>query len=220
MKKYLLLPALALLLGFQLQAQSCAFPFAAGTVGSTESCMPTGNYVYNINVSIINDSVVVFTGLWSASQQITAEIDCNTQTFTIAPQFLLVGYDIQGNGSIVSPNVQVRYGVYQMPGHVLVDSCTLLYPMVGLGVAPTAQASLTLYPNPATGQAHIQLQTTAVNTDCTYRICDLQGRVIASGVLDSHLEAQINLNTLVQGMYHVMVQNEDGPLASKVLVVE
>ncbi len=221
MKKHLLLAALVFLLGFQLQAQSCAFAFAVGTVNTSETCTPTGSYTYNINVSATSDSTLAFSGLWSEPQSVSADIDCNTQTFTIPQQPLLTGYDIQGNGSIVGPNVQISYGVYQMPGHTLVDSCTMIYSLPVLAVAPSAQASLTLYPNPATGRAYIHLQAPSATIDaCTYLVYDSQGRAVATGILDSHLEAQINLKTLTKGMYRVMVQSAEGPLASKVLVVQ
>ena len=219
MLRYLILLAPALLLSLHLQAQTCASPFASGTITIVETCNPTGAYTYGMTVTATSDSALQFVGLWLEQQPVSADVDCNTQTFTIPQQFLLTDYDVRGQGSIVPPNIQIVYGVHSTVTNNLVDSCILTYPMVVVAaVSDPKQQQLEVYPNPATDQAHLKLK--AAGTDCSYRLVDLQGRTVAEGILDSQLEAQIDLQALTRGIYRVVVQKDDGQLATKVLVVQ
>ncbi len=222
MKKHILAFAFACLLCLPAFSQTCASPFAAGTVQFTEICTPTGADNYSIIVTATSDSALQVQGLWREQQPLTADVDCNTQTFTIPRQFLLVGYEIQGRGDISGNNVQVFYGVHETTNGNLVDSCAGNYQAVIVGTRAPVQSQLIVYPNPASSQVHIRWTGLLAGTSiCNYRIVDLQGRVIIEGSLDAKMEAKVELKAFSKGIYRVVViASHEGTLTSHVLVVQ
>jgi hypothetical protein len=77
-------------------------------------------------------------------------------------------------------------------------------PVIGSGVgdAPDVVPSWTLAPNPGTGEVRVRL---AGPTDrVQYELCDLQGRVLLTGMLDA--EGTIATASLVPGLYLVRLR--------------
>jgi Secretion system C-terminal sorting domain len=222
MKKLLPFLAFTVLLGLQIHAQTCASPFAPGATVLTEVCTPTGAANYPFSVTATSDSTLEFWRLWSEPMAIAADVDCNTQTFTIARQFLLVGYEIQGQGNISGNFIQVFYGVHETSTGNLVDSCAGYYQAVIVGTRAPVQSQLLVYPNPATSQAYLRWTGQLADAgSCKYLIVDLQGRAVAEGSLDTNLEAKLELKALSKGMYRVVViAHDEGTLTSHVLVVQ
>jgi hypothetical protein len=209
------------LLCFFAHAQTCASPFAAGTVTFNETCTPTGADNYAIIVTATSDSTLQFQGLWREQQAINADVDCNTQTFAIPRQLLLVGYEIQGRGDISGNFVQVFYGMHETSTGNLVDSCAGLYQVVIVGTRTPVQSQLLVYPNPAGTQAHLQWTGVLANdAKCNYRILDMQGRVVDAGGMDANLEANLDLSMLSKGVYRVVAMAGDGTTAHKTLVIQ
>lgn len=98
-------------------------------------------------------------------------------------------YDALGNQRIWD---NVDLGPYE----VLMDN---LYEFDG--------AELRVYPNPSTDVVTIELSDYRVGT--TYELCNLQGKTLVSGVLDSDGKENLNLSGLAPGIYVIKVRTEN-----------
>jgi hypothetical protein len=61
-----------------------------------------------------------------------------------------------------------------------------------------------VYPNPATGTIHVYGIGEGIQT---YRICDMQGRVVVETSTDMQ---ELNVETLKPGLYHLSITSQNG----------
>jgi Secretion system C-terminal sorting domain len=224
MKKIFTLLTLVCLLYLHGSAQNCSGPFATGPAPFTEVCNPSGAAgPYIIVVQATSDSTLSIEGLWEVpTTLLNADVDCNTQTFTIPRQLITSTFEIEGVGTFSPPNINVQYNIYlDTTSTTPIDACSGIYTAALVGVHAPVKAVCALYPNPATAQTRIEIQgMLAGNTPWSYRVLDLQGRVVMHGDLDDQLTATIQVSALAQGVYRVIAQDGAGQRVSKALRVE
>ncbi|XZF14548.1 T9SS type A sorting domain-containing protein [Chitinophagaceae bacterium MMS25-I14] len=70
------------------------------------------------------------------------------------------------------------------------------------------QQTLHIYPNPAGNILHIKCPATTDNTNSSYYITDLSGRIVTNGELRTATDNIINLENLTAGLYLIHVQSQ------------
>ncbi len=203
-------------------SQTCSAPFVENPASLTESCNLSGADAYAISVVAASDSTLAITGFYREPGTVIADIDCNTQTFTIAAQSISNNFYMTGMGGMNGQLVGFTYDVYSALDSTLLETCTSGYVVTAVGLpSEKHDTRLYLYPNPARESATLRIDGLGTTEDqWTYQVLDLQGRAIAKGVVNDQWTAIIDLSGLAQGMYHVVVQSSDAQLASKALMVQ
>jgi hypothetical protein len=201
--------------------QSCATPFANPAGSLVETCSQSGAAgPYTIIATEISDTTLTFEGLWEVPQGfVTGEVECDSNRLTIPRQPLMTSFDIEGTGYVNNGYVTLEYQVFATDSLTPVDVCTATYQGTAVGLSPTLSAQLTLAPNPAHDVVQVHAKGLAFGV-LTYRVVDVQGRVLRAGLLDDRRSTEIELIGLAQGIYRVVVQDEQGQIASRALVVE
>jgi hypothetical protein len=222
MKKILFFFALACFISLNGFSQNCSAPFAAGTTNYVEVCNPSGPDTYALSVLATSDSALTFEGLWTVpSTLIAADVDCNTQSFTIPRQTIQGNFQIRGRGELNFPAIDVHYAIFlDSVSTTPLDSCNGNYGAVSLGLSPAFQAQCKLYPNPATSLTHLEISGANLTGSWTYLVLDMQGRTVSEGNLDAQMAAVIDTRAFAKGMYQVIAQGAEGQFVSKALVVE
>lgn len=75
-----------------------------------------------------------------------------------------------------------------------------------------------IYPNPSTGLVHLELQNPANNSNFTYQIYNLSGKLIYSGQSDMDTESAVVQLNLEKGMYLVHLQQNNTSYTQKLVV--
>lgn len=219
MLKKLFLLAIASLGGGFLIAQTCATPFTTTSSSLNEICDTTGPDLYAITVTASSDSTLIFVGLYHELTPINADVDCNTGTFTIAPQHIFSGFYVTGLGSYNNPVVNIVYSVYHESDSSLGETCTGTYTGTAVGTASPLPQGLFVYPNPATGSVNIRLNDSHASSQWTYSIFDLQGRGLMTSYLGTELEAVVDLRSMVRGVYIVQLKGSNGEVMNRRLLL-
>lgn len=102
-----------------------------GTYTLTENCLVNGNVTpYNVTLMPKSTGPSDFTllGLWQASQNlVTAVIDDNGTSFSIARQAIMTGYEVEASVGSISADgktVNLTYTIYQTGQTDVADQCT------------------------------------------------------------------------------------------------
>ncbi len=76
-----------------------------------------------------------------------------------------------------------------------------------VGISTLSNDLISIYPNPVSDRITIQLSNELKNSNSTYKIVDLTGRIIASGILNV---SEIDVNQLLNGIYSLQINTEKG----------
>jgi len=94
--------------------------------------------------------------------------------------------------------------------------CTTTYIKIANpnGITETDNASLRVYPNPATGQLIIENEQLIIRN---VELFDMMGKLVMSPMSHKFQEMTINISHLPSGIYFVRVSTEAGKIVKKVL---
>ncbi|MDR9399702.1 MAG: T9SS type A sorting domain-containing protein, partial [Salibacter sp.] len=82
--------------------------------------------------------------------------------------------------------------------------------------------NLNVYPNPASSQVNVALDL-AERMDVTIEVADMQGRVVKLknlGEVNGKQVYNFNASDLSSGVYILNIQNQNGPIGHRTLIVE
>lgn len=127
-------------------------------------------------------------------------------------------------GSYVNPNLTTVYNTSALTGGAL----TLLTTNLGqlgieavysgncsLGTESFSNYSFTVYPNPA--RDLVIIEGSNGSNIMSYKIADLNGRVVKSNETINSTEAQINISDLQSGVYMMTINSDNGSAVKKII---
>jgi hypothetical protein len=191
--------------------------------------LPAGTYTLTITdalgcIQTFTQSVTQPTG---SLPQITGTIDVapgDTATYCVNPMAgASYTWDVTGGTVLVNSDTCVSVVWDQVnTGNVTViqssGACDWTDSQNTWVIAGVDEASIefNLYPNPTSG--HVWIETTDLDPTSTFQVLDLMGRKVFSGKL-SNYKQEIDLTSLADGQYVVMVSNEHQVKSTRLMIL-
>jgi len=192
------------------------------TVYDTQSVNLTitlDNYPTETSWEILNSTGdVIHSGGPYAPSQVGATITSNNMALSEDDCYTFNIYDSYGDGICCnygngSYSLETSSGVEIISGGNFTTSDDITFANTTTLSDETFDFSqLKVYPNPTSGVLNI-----AFNTNFTYQILDLQGRVVLNGESDG-FEKELNLSTLNAGLYLVKVSSQNNSETKKIIL--
>jgi hypothetical protein len=193
MKKQLLRIAFVLLFPTTLAAQ-CGVIFQGNYISSENCSITGGQFLYNINVTVTSPSTLNIYGLWAESTNITANLVCNSDSFTI-PQQTVSGVTYRGGGRLNGILVHIHYFAHLANDPD--DECDLYYQPV-VQFDPAVVAKSVAYPNPFSER--LTLETEINGETVNFVMFDVNGKQVLTSLVSSPSEI-IETGHLQAGVY-------------------
>lgn len=178
-------------------------------------------YLYNTTTESYVDTFIL--------DEITS-VDFDVASYNIEPGS---GYnidffaDLNGNGMYDAPNTDHAWRITldEVMGDTVIEfshnvDFTNIFETTSIIRTNLADGSISLYPNPAAGQLHLSLGD-QMDGERTVEILNTSGRVVYHAVVAPDVSNSVlQIESLVQGIYFVVVQSEKRQAVEKFLKLE
>ncbi|MDX1652712.1 MAG: T9SS type A sorting domain-containing protein [Brumimicrobium sp.] len=132
-------------------------------------------------------------------------------------------WNLSSNGGYLNvhfyPNGVVGEGfiilkVYDTPGSSQVEFLTFRGNTLSAAIKESNLENLSVYPNPATSVINLKGKT----SNATYKMVDILGKEVKTGILSSGGKSQIDVSQLLTGIYFLTVQEGKNQITRKIIV--